>query len=265
MSGSGARAIGPYRIVPSKASVPSIPPEQKGARYIASKLQGYAESELELTVSDSQTGASKLEGRLRVSPSQWFDVSGSTTPGTPARAVGSLAGNKGRTAAFSAVFDDNQLTFSLAYRKEDGALVVVQSYMFKKRATAVAPARQDPFAAFVEQWTARLRSSRFTLSENASDRDYSGGGYYQEIRRDLQLFPDGTFRLDERGFSRVSAGGMSSMLPISRSRTGRWSVTAVREKAWLRLSGEDADESYRLSGAGPAMLLDDKWQGVSLA
>jgi hypothetical protein len=114
--------------------------------------------------------------------------------------------------------------------------------VFKRRAAAVAPAPHDPFAALVEQWTVRLRRSRFTLSENAFDRDYSGGGYDQEVRRDLHLHPDRTFRLDERGFSRVSAGGMSSMLPISRSRTGRWSVTATREKAWLMLSSDAGNE-----------------------
>ena len=96
MSGSDARVIGPYRIVQSKASAPSIPPEQKGARFISGHLQG-------------------------------------------------------RTAAFSSVFDDDQLTFSLGYRKEDGALVHVQSFVFKRRATAVAPAPHDPFAALVEQ------------------------------------------------------------------------------------------------------------------
>lgn len=265
MPGSDARVIGPYRIVPSKASAPSIPPGQKGARYISGKLQGYADAELELTVTDSQARPWKIKGWLRVSPSQSFEVSGSMTPGAPSRAVGSLAGNKGRTAIFSAVFDDDQLTFSLDYRKEDGALVHVQSFVFKRRATAVAPAPHDPFAALVEQWTTRLRRSRFTLSENAFDRDYSGGGYYQEVRRDLQLHPDGTFRLDERGFSRVSAGGMSSMLPISRSRTGQWSVTAARETAWLRLSSEGGNELYVLSGAGTTMSLDGKWQGISLA
>jgi hypothetical protein len=265
MPGSAARVIGPYRIVPSEASAPSIPPEQKGARYISDKLQSYADAELELTATDSQARAWKIKGQLRVSPSQSFEVSGSMTPGTPARAVGSLAGNKGRTAAFSAVFDQDQLTFSLAYRKEDGARVPVQSFVFKRRAAAVAPAPRDPFAALVEQWTARLRRSRFTLSENAFDRDYSGGGYYQEVRRDLQLHPDGTFRLDDRGFSRVSAGGMSSMLPISRSRTGRWSVTATREKAWLMLSSDAGNELYVLSGAGSTMLLDGRWQRVSQA
>ena len=102
------------------------------------------------------------------------------------------------------------------------------------------------------------------MSENSFDRDHSGGGYYQTVRRDLQLYPGGTFRLDERGFSRVSAGGLSSMLPIARSRTGRWSVTAARETAWLMLSGEGGDELYVLSGAGTTMSLDGKWQGVSL-
>jgi hypothetical protein len=264
MPGSDARVIGPYRIVPSKASALSIPPEQKGARFISSNLQSYADAELELTVTDSQGRPWKIKGRLKVSRSQSFEISGSMTPGAPARAVGSLAGNKGRTAAFSAVFDDDQLTFSLAYRKQDGALQPVQSFVFKRRATAVAPTPHDPFAALVEQWTARLLRSRFTLSENVFDRGYSGGGYYQEVRSDLQLHPDATFRLDEDGYSRVSAGGMSSMLPFSRSRTGRWSVTATREKAWLRLSGETGIELYVLSSAGMTMLLDGKWRGVSL-
>jgi hypothetical protein len=264
MPGPTARVIGPYRIVTSTASTPTIPPEQKGARYISDKLRSYADAELELSVTDSQAPAWNIKGQLKVSPSQWFEVSGSMTPGQPARAVGSLAGNKGRTAAFSAVFDEEDLAFSLTYRKGDDTLVHVQSYAFKRRATPVAPMPHDPFAALVEQWTARLRRSRFTLSENAFDRDYSGGGYYQEIRRDLQLHPDGTFRLDERGFSRVSAGSLSSMLPISRSLTGRWSVTAARETAWLRLSSESVNQLYVLSGAGTTILLDGKWQGVSL-
>ena len=264
MSGSDARVIGPYKIVPSNSSAPSIPPAQKGARYISDQLQGYAGAELRWTVTDSRTRAWKIKGEIQVSPSQRFEINGSMTPGTPARAVGSLAGNKRRTAAFSAVFDEDQLTFSLAYRKEDGTLVHVQSFLFKKCATTVAPAPHDPFAVFAEPWTARLRRSRFTFNDNAADRDYSGGGYYQEVRRDLQLYPDGTFRLDERGFSRVSAGGLSSMLPISRSRTGRWSVTATREKAWLMLSSDEGNSTYALSLAGTTMLLDGKWRGVSL-
>lgn len=76
---------------------------------------------------------------------------------------------------------------------------------------------------------------------------------------------DGTFRLDERGFSRVSAGGLSSTTPIARSRTGRWSVTAARATARLVLSSEAENESFVLSGSGPAMSLDGRWRGVSLA
>jgi hypothetical protein len=258
------RVLGCYGIVLSKASPPAIPPEQKGARYLSGKLQTYADAKLELSVADAQARPWKIKGQLQVSPAQWFQVSGSVTPGVPARAVGSLAGNKGRSAAFSAVFDGDRLAFSLAYRNDAGALVPVQSFAFLRRASAAAPVPQDPFAALADQWSARLRRSRFTTSENTSDRDYSGGGYYQELRRDLQLHPDGSYRLDERGFSRVSAGGMSSMLPIARSRTGRWSVTAARDKAWLGLSSEGGRELYLLSAAGTTLYLDGKWVGVSL-
>jgi hypothetical protein len=99
MPGSDARVIGPYRIVPSKASAPSIPPEQKGARFISGNLQGYADAELELTVTDSQARPWKIKGRLTVSRSQSFEVPGSMTPGAPARAIGQEACDRGCSRA----------------------------------------------------------------------------------------------------------------------------------------------------------------------
>lgn len=265
MPSSASRFSGTYTILPPTKAAPPIPAEQKGARYISEKLRSYANAELELTVTDGSAGTPRVEGRLRVSPSQSFEVHGSiaTTTGARARGVGRLEGNKGRTAAFTAEFGDDRLTFSLAYDTDGGTLVNVQSYLCERRAPAVALPPPDLDAALVEQWTAKLRRSRFTASENASDRDYSGGSYYQELHRDLQLYPDGTFRLDERGVSRVSAGGLSSTTPISRSRTGRWTVTASGATARLTLTSEGGNESFTLGGSGSAMSLDGRWHSAS--
>jgi len=257
MPDSAARFTGTYTIVPSAAAVsPPIPPDEKGLRYLSDKLHGYANAELDLKVTDAQ-----VEGRLRASVSQWFDVYGSLIPGSPVRSIGHLKGNKGRAAAFTAVFGDDRLTFSLVSRREDGSVVSLRSLEFVRRAPAAPPVPRDADAALVEQWTTRLRRSRFTLQENAFDRDYSGGGSYQEMHRALQLYADGTFRLDERGFVRVSAGGIEMRTPIARSRTGRWSVMAARYTARLMLSSDAGDTSYVLSGDGSRMSLDGRWQG----
>lgn len=264
MPNPASRFTGTYRILQPGDAGPPVPPEQKGVRYLASRLQSYGEAELELTVTDGQANTSRVGGRLRATPSQSFDVQGSMTTGPPARAAGRLVGNKGRTADFTAVFADDRLTFSLAYHTDDGALVRAQSFVFERRAPVVAPPPPNPDAALIDQWTARLRRSRFTSSENTSDGDYSGGGYYEEIHRELNLYPDGRFQLDERGFARVSAGGLLSRTPIARSRTGQWSVTAAGAAARLMLTSEAWNESFVLSGSGPAMSLDGRWQGVSL-
>jgi hypothetical protein len=54
-------------------------------------------------------------------------------------------------------------------------------------------------------------------------------------------------------------------VPIARSRTGRWSVTATGTTARLKLSSEAGDESFVFSGSGQVISLDSRWHGMSLA
>lgn len=65
MPNSASRFSGTYKMLPPREVAPPIPPEQKGARYLADKLQSYGDAELELTLTDGSAAAPRVEGRLR--------------------------------------------------------------------------------------------------------------------------------------------------------------------------------------------------------
>jgi hypothetical protein len=242
-------------------------PEEKGVRYLSTHLTTYKEAELELKMGALSEGSWTVEGRLRVSPSQSFSVRASVAAGQPSEAVGILLGNKNRGAWFNARHEGGGVELSIGYRDATQKAVPVQAFLFKAEATTelVTPAKPvaDADAALAETWSAKLRGTRISYSHNDRDSDYSGGGYYSEIHRDIFLYGDSTFGFREEGFTRVTIPRLYSP-PTTKSRVlaGRWQVAARNGNIYLQLSGAEG-ESF-LSAKTGRVLLNSQWAGVPL-
>lgn len=89
---------------------------------------------------------------------------------------------------------------------------------------------------------------------NASDSDFSGGGWYEERNLALFLFKDGTFRWEKDTHSVVRGGGMS--LPSRRQEThvGNWQLDVRNGLAELVLIEEGREFGrWATSDAGPGV------------
>jgi hypothetical protein len=180
----------------------------------------------------------------------------------------------------------NGISFSIAAAGDSVMLVTLATFvrdllngtLFGVEPSPAAPAPAKPAlsrpALVIPDGTdkyTRLLLTRLTddltgkvlrLAENKHDRDYSGGGFYYEIRKTLFLFADGTFRYEQHSSTRVSSGGLS--LPSQRDTTdrGTWKVGMLDGKAILALQGKDGSVFqwwYAAYGGGShRQLLDDK-------
>ena len=252
---------GKYRLFSWNEPACPVPPDKKGVRYLSTHLTTYKEAELELKLGALSEGSWPLEGSLKVSPSQSFSVRASVAAGHPSEAEGILVGNKNRAAWFSARHEGGGVELSIGYHDATQKAVPVQTFLFKAEVTTelVTPAKPvaDPDAALAETWTAKLRGTRISYSDNDRDSDYSGGGYYSEIHRDIFLYGDSTFGFREEGFTRVTVPGLYSP-PTTKSRVlaGRWQVAARNGNVYLQLSGAEENLSYRLKQDGSSLTLN---------
>jgi hypothetical protein len=102
-----------------------------------------------------------------------------------------------------------------------------------------------PHPVFLLQAAMRLRGKVLKKDENPSDRDYSGGGYYYQRSIAIYLREDHSFLYEERTFSSVRAGELSSSLESPTIRQeGTWKIEFRNESPHLVLRQPD-DSVFR--------------------
>ena len=114
----------------------------------------------------------------------------------------------------------------------------------------------------VENLTAVLSGKILKRSQNQSDRDYSGGGFYNERSETLSLYADGSFRYQQCSFSSVSSGGLSFPYERKSTETGTWSVEFAGDDARLVLrKGGTLFKSWKTTdgGTGVQYLDSTRW------
>lgn len=107
-------------------------------------------------------------------------------------------------------------------------------------------------------------SNRVLRFEKAnSDRDYSGGGWYEEQKYAIFLYPDFTSVYILESFSSVSGGGLYLPNQNTQKYDGRWNVCEENEKLYLELIFDD-NSSQKLEtenlGYGIQKLGDQVWK-----
>ena len=252
---------GKYRLDLWNEPVRSVPAAEKGVRYLSTKLATYKDAELELKLGQLSEGSWPLEGSLKVGPSQRFSVQASVAASHSNDAEGTLVGNKRREAWFIAHYESGRIELSIGYRDANQKPVPVQLFSFKAEATTQpeTPAKPtvDANAALAEAWTAKLRGTRISYSDNDRDTDYSGGGYYTQISRDIFLYRDSTFGFREEVFVQVRVPDAYSP-PTTKSRVlaGRWQVAARNGNIYLQLFSAEENLFYSVTGTGSSLTLD---------
>ncbi|WP_143395020.1 hypothetical protein [Flavobacterium lindanitolerans] len=91
----------------------------------------------------------------------------------------------------------------------------------------------------VNQMIATLSNRVLRFEKANSDRDYSGGGWYEETKYALFLYPDFTVLYILESFSSVSGGGLYLPNKNTQEYKGTWNVCEENQKICLHLTFED--------------------------
>ena len=107
-----------------------------------------------------------------------------------------------------------------------------------------------------------LSNKVLRLEKANSDRDYSGGGWYQEVKYEIYLYADFTAVYIKESFSSVSGGGLYLPNQSSDKEYGNWNVLEENGKVYLEMIFDDNSrqklETQNL-GTGIQKLGDQIW------
>lgn len=87
-----------------------------------------------------------------------------------------------------------------------------------------------------------------------SDRDYNGGGWYDEVSHAVFLYSDMSFRYVISTFRSVSGGGLSMPYENKEEYLGVWSVVNENFKIYLILTFENyTQQKYETENLGQGL------------
>jgi hypothetical protein len=95
-----------------------------------------------------------------------------------------------------------------------------------------------------------------------SDRDYSGGGWFDEVSHAIYLYSDMSFRYVINTFRSVSGGGLSLPYQNKEEYIGLWKITYQDFKTYLVFTFDDgSQQKYETQnlGTGLQRLNDQTW------
>jgi hypothetical protein len=114
----------------------------------------------------------------------------------------------------------------------------------------------------VNQMVNTLSNKVLRLERANSDRDYSGGGWYEEIKYAIYLYSDFSAVYFKESFRSVSGGGLYAPSESSQKDTGRWNVSEEYGRIYLEIIFDDNSrqklETENL-GTGIQKLGDQIW------
>lgn len=117
-------------------------------------------------------------------------------------------------------------------------------------------------SALVNQMINSLSNRVLRLEKANSDRDYSGGGWYEEMKYAIFLYSDFTSVYVLESFSSVSGGGLYLPNQNTQKHSGTWNICEENGKLYLELIFDD-NSRQRLEtenlGYGIQKLGDQVW------
>lgn len=93
-----------------------------------------------------------------------------------------------------------------------------------------------------QQMIGVLSDRKLKKERVSSDRDYSGGGWFDERTESLFLCSDKSFAFIVESFSRVSSGGFSMPSQSRNEYFGSWDVTEENGTLYLWLFHQDGSQ-----------------------
>ncbi|MWB94003.1 hypothetical protein GON26_06485 [Flavobacterium sp. GA093] len=114
----------------------------------------------------------------------------------------------------------------------------------------------------VSQMVNTLANKVLRLEKANSDRDYSGGGWYEEIKHAIFLYSDFSAVYKYDSFRSVSGGGLSLPSESSSRNLGRWNVSEEFGRLYLEIIFDDnSQQKLETKDLGPGLqkLGDQVW------
>lgn len=94
-------------------------------------------------------------------------------------------------------------------------------------------------SALINQMINSLSNRVLRLEKVNSDRDYSGGGWYEEMKYAIFLYSDFTSVYVLESFSSVSGGGLYLPNQNTQKHSGTWNICQENGKLYLELIFDD--------------------------
>lgn len=114
----------------------------------------------------------------------------------------------------------------------------------------------------VNQMINSLSNKVLKLEKAKSDRDYSGGGWYEEEKYQIYLYPDFSAVYIRESFRSVSGGGLYLPNQSSQKEYGKWNICEENGKLFLEMIFDDNSKAKLETenlGTGIQKLGDHIW------
>jgi hypothetical protein len=106
----------------------------------------------------------------------------------------------------------------------------------------------------IQKMISILTDKVLRLERVNSDRDYAGGGWYDEASYAVYLYSDMSFRYVIKTFRSVSGGGLSMPYENKEEYIGAWSVVNENFKIYLILTFENyTQQKYETENLGQGL------------
>jgi hypothetical protein len=109
-------------------------------------------------------------------------------------------------------------------------------------------------SVFIQNMTITLSDKILKLEKVNSDRDYSGGSWYDDVVHAMYLYSDMTFRYKIESFRSVSVAGYSLPQQHENEYFGVWKITYEDFKTYLVFTFEDnSQQKYETENLGTGL------------
>lgn len=117
------------------------------------------------------------------------------------------------------------------------------------------------------EMTNLLTNKKLVYENVESDRDYSGGGWYSDVKFCLTLYDDKSFEAKKETFTSVTGGGLSLPRESREVKYGYWNIQYEFPNLYLVLKYENGEQEFletKSLGAGLQRVGNKTWNRYRL-
>lgn len=119
----------------------------------------------------------------------------------------------------------------------------------------------------INEMTDLLTNKKLVYENVESDRDYSGGGWYSDVKFCLILYGDKSFEAKKESFTSVTGGGLSLPRESNEVKYGYWKIQYQFPNLYLVLQYQNGEEEFletRSLGVGLQRVGNKTWNRYRL-